>query len=300
MVHLLVVEDSELDRFLVQRLVKSTNDWTADYVSNGRQALQKLKENRYDLILTDVHMPESTGIELLQQVRREQIETPVVVMTARGSEVVAIQALRAGAANYIVKKMLVLELRDVVERVLQADRVVQQESRLLEHLDRTEFSFVLPNESAVLRDAISFLQDTVRHYGRLTESELTLLALGLEEALSNAMIHGNLEVSSDLRELGDGLGYEQLIAARRTEAPYRDRRIALSLVFNQSELKFTITDEGPGFDLKSVPDPTDPDNLCRPCGRGLLLIQSFLDEVSHNAKGNQIAIVKRFRKNSEP
>ena len=295
MVHLLVVEDSELDRFLVERLVRITKDWTAEFVTGGSEALACLKDKRFDLILTDVHMPEMTGIELLQRIRNAQIETPVVVMTAKGSEDLAIQALREGAANYIVKKMLVLELPGIVEKVMQAASCVQQESRLLQHLVRTEVDFLLPNDSAMLRGVIPFIQDAIKRLGRLASSELTLLAIGLEEALSNAMIHGNLEVSSDLREQHDGEAYENLIAQRRKESPYCDRKIALSLAIETNHLKITITDQGPGFDISKILDPTDPENLCRPCGRGLLLIQSFLDEVRHNSRGNQITLVKKFR-----
>jgi anti-sigma regulatory factor (Ser/Thr protein kinase) len=54
-----------------------------------------------------------------------------------------------------------------------------------------------------------------------------------------------------------------------------------------------ITDEGPGFDLSTVPDPGDPENFLKPSGRGLLLVRSFMDEAYHNAKGNVITLVKR-------
>jgi anti-sigma regulatory factor (Ser/Thr protein kinase) len=60
-----------------------------------------------------------------------------------------------------------------------------------------------------------------------------------------------------------------------------------------------IADEGPGFDVTAVPDPTDPENLLKPSGRGLLLIRSFMDEVYHNARGNSITMVKRSSRPSE-
>lgn len=56
-----------------------------------------------------------------------------------------------------------------------------------------------------------------------------------------------------------------------------------------------IRDEGPGFDSTSLPDPTDPVNLEKVSGRGLLLIRTFMDEVRHNPKGNEIVLVKRRR-----
>jgi anti-sigma regulatory factor (Ser/Thr protein kinase) len=59
------------------------------------------------------------------------------------------------------------------------------------------------------------------------------------------------------------------------------------------EAVFVVRDEGPGFDPTSLPDPTDPINLERVSGRGLLLIQTFMDHVEHNETGNQITMIKR-------
>jgi flagellar hook-associated protein 1 FlgK len=62
---------------------------------------------------------------------------------------------------------------------------------------------------------------------------------------------------------------------------------------DENEASFIITDEGPGFHLEEVPDPTADENLERPCGRGLMLIRAFMDEVSYNKTGNEVRLVKR-------
>jgi len=56
---------------------------------------------------------------------------------------------------------------------------------------------------------------------------------------------------------------------------------------------FAVRDEGPGFDVSGIPDPTDPENMLKPSGRGLLLIRTFMDEATHNAAGNEITLVRR-------
>jgi anti-sigma regulatory factor (Ser/Thr protein kinase) len=66
----------------------------------------------------------------------------------------------------------------------------------------------------------------------------------------------------------------------------------------RTEVTFVIADEGPGFDPSRLPDPTDPAQLERVHGRGLLLIRTFMDEVSHNERGNEITMVKRVRPRS--
>jgi anti-sigma regulatory factor (Ser/Thr protein kinase) len=55
---------------------------------------------------------------------------------------------------------------------------------------------------------------------------------------------------------------------------------------------YTIRDDGPGFDPSSLPDPTDPANLDRPCGRGLLLMRTFMDNVIYNDRGNEVTLFK--------
>ena len=61
---------------------------------------------------------------------------------------------------------------------------------------------------------------------------------------------------------------------------------------------FVIRDEGPGFDVSKLPDPTDPANLEKRSGRGLLLMRAFMAEVKHNARGNELTLVWRRRNDS--
>ena len=73
----------------------------------------------------------------------------------------------------------------------------------------------------------------------------------------------------------------------------RIRRIHVLVTLSPSEARFVIRDEGPGFDPESVPDPTDPANLERESGRGLLLMRTFMDEVRFNQAGNEVTLIKR-------
>ncbi len=294
MAEILVVDDSEFDRSIIKRAFRAIGNWNAEFVTGGEEALERLQQRRFDMILTDLHMPEMNGLELLQRVQVREIDTPVVIMTSRGNEELAIKALRSGAANYIVKKMIVLELPGIIESVMHAVSSCQRGSMLLQHLNEASFRFVLPNESGLVREVIPFVQEATRKYGGLKKSELTLLGVAIEEAVSNAMIHGNLEVSSALRE-SDADGYQRLIEQRMKEKPYCDRTIVVSMSIASNRLICSIADEGPGFDVSSIPDPTEPEYLLRASGRGLLLMKSFMDEVCYNSKGNQITLYKNLR-----
>ncbi len=127
--------------------------------------------------------------------------------------------------------------------------------------------------------------------GICNHADRVRLGVGLGEALANAMFHGNLELSSSLRE-ADADAYHTLAEARRRESPYRDRRIEIEVRLARGKAVFVVRDEGPGFDPTALPDPTDPANLEKVTGRGILLMQAFMDHVDFNARGNEVTMVK--------
>src|SRR5262249_37125024 len=114
-------------------------------------------------------------------------------------------------------------------------------------------------------------------------------AIAVEEAMLNAIYHGNLELSSDLRQDGSDL-YQRLAAQRRNEQPYAPRRVRVHARLDGKRGQFVIRDEGPGFDVSKLPDPTDPENVVKLSGRGVLLIRMFMDEVAYNDRGNELTL----------
>ncbi len=292
MTSVLVVDDSAMDRRIAGGLLEKNLGWLVTYAVDGRQALAQLKEQTPDLILTDLQMPELNGLELVQEVKRSHPLIPVVLMTAQGSEIIAVEALEQGAASYVPKDQLGHDLCDTLERVIAAagDRRTQQQ--LMQRILTLDCSFILNNEPSMLTSLVSYLQTLLNDMGLLAEVERLRVGVALEEALLNAAYHGNLEVSSDLRET-DHTAYYQLARERAVKEPYRNRSIYVEAQLNADEVRYTIRDEGPGFNPGDLPDPTDPANLERPCGRGLLLMRTFMDEIQYNDIGNEVVMIKR-------
>jgi anti-sigma regulatory factor (Ser/Thr protein kinase) len=119
----------------------------------------------------------------------------------------------------------------------------------------------------------------------------TRVGIALEEAILNAVYHGNLEISSDLKKNGDE-PFHALARERCLLEPYASRRVRVVSRVGSKKATFGITDEGPGFDVSELPDPTDPENLDKPSGRGLLLMRTFMDEVRYNATGHRCTMTK--------
>lgn len=99
-----------------------------------------------------------------------------------------------------------------------------------------------------------------------TEHEIFAIKLAVEEALVNAIKHGN-----------------QL-------DPDKNVNVSYQVTCERFDIK--IIDEGPGFNPEEVPDPTDPANIERPCGRGLLLIRGFMTDVQYHGRGNVVTMSK--------
>jgi anti-sigma regulatory factor (Ser/Thr protein kinase) len=213
-------------------------------------------------------------------------------MTAHGSEEVAVKALHSGAASYVPKVDLARDLREAVGAVLEATLADRGHRRLMGSLTRTEAEFVLENDSALIPPLIGYLKETLSEMADLDETAVLRVSVALREAVLNAMEHGNLEMDSDLRE-NDGAAYHRVAERRRLEKPYRDRRVTVRVRQTPKEAEYVIRDEGPGFDPAKLPDPLDPANLERASGRGLLLIRTFMTEVRHNGRGNEITLTVR-------
>ena len=115
MARILVVDDSRLDRTLVTQILAVNPTLAVDTAVDGKDALDSVRASQPDLVLTDLVMPEPDGLALVRSIQKEFPVVPVVLMTSQGSEEIAMDALRAGAASYVPKASFGPELRKVVE-----------------------------------------------------------------------------------------------------------------------------------------------------------------------------------------
>ena len=254
-------------------------------------AMQPL--DRAAIVLTD--LPNGTDIGSLETIASSNAPrpTPIVVLTSQENEQLAVKALRAVAASYIPIRLMETELLPTMTTVLAMAKAQKNRMRVMESVTLWHSEFELENDSTLIGPLVRYLQESTQRIGLLTEpGEETRLGIALEEALRNSMHHGNLEVSSALREEDDD-AYYAMVKQRQTELPYSNRRITVRAEFSREYASFTIKDEGPGFDVSEVPDPTDPENVERVCGRGMLLMRTFMDEVTYNDTGNEVTLSKR-------
>lgn len=291
-IKVLIVDDSPIDRKLAGRIVEKTGELTPCFAPDARAALAVVVEDAPAIVVTDLLMPGMGGLELVAELRKRHPLIPVVVMTAHGSEETAVAALSAGAASYVPKRSLASELEETILNVLSVARGAQDERRVYEALTEGRLLFELGHDSADVNALVRWLESIILRLEICDSAEAIQIGVALREALVNAVEHGNLGLDSELKESGPK-AYDAQRTQRKLHEPYTSRRVKVSADICPTELRWTITDQGEGFDPGKVPDPTDPMNLDRSYGRGLLLIRTFMDHVAHNETGNEITMIKR-------
>ena len=139
---ILVVDDEEAIREVISTLLESQG-YPCTICSNGRLALESFQRDTFDLVLSDIVMPEMDGLKLLAELRRIDPDVPVIMVTAMHDIAIALEAIRAGAYDYILKPFEKDQLHLSVDRALEHRRLVLENRTYqsdLEHLvaERTQ------------------------------------------------------------------------------------------------------------------------------------------------------------------
>lgn len=290
MANILVVDDSLVDRRLAIGTLQNGMDCAVLEADSAESALEQMESAvAPDLVLTDLQMPGLSGLDLVERIRGDFPALPVILMTAAGSEDIAAQALKVGAASYVPKKRLGDDLIPTVQRILTGARLEQTHSRLMHNLNRGELDFNIRNDVALIPPLVRVIQEMLRSLPLGDEAERLRVGLAVEEAAKNAVYHGNLEIDSVEKE---GRSMDDLVSERLYTPPYCNRRVTINVAISHDEATFTISDEGPGFD--PAPYETEAFDCDDPRGRGIRLMRTFMDEVTFAESGRQV-VLKKFR-----
>jgi anti-sigma regulatory factor (Ser/Thr protein kinase) len=159
------------------------------------------------------------------------------------------------------------------------------------------------SQIALIEHVITCLQNCIDQFCRLHQLNIVNISLCLREALANAIIHGNLEIPSTLKE-DSWRQFESLVREREILPEFADRQVMIRCRLTTEHITLEVEDQGRGFDpcelraldLASPSALKDPDLINRLSrgGRGLLFIKAFTDQVFWNSAGNCITMIKNF------
>jgi anti-sigma regulatory factor (Ser/Thr protein kinase)/FixJ family two-component response regulator len=292
MPQILVVDAARDERRLVASLLAAAGNWTVVEASGTAHALTMTRLVPLDMVVASLELSDAGGVDLIEELSREQPLLPVIAICGQEGEELAREALRTGASGYVARERLRTDLVPAAERLLSMATAHRGRMSLESLQARQLTTFEMDNDPGCVTAVVQHVSGQCRRFGITSEQEQLRVAVALEEALLNAMIHGNLQVGSELRERSDD-AFRRLVERRRMEPEYASRRVRLSCEVDGERARIVIRDEGPGFDVASLPDPCDPEYVLRASGRGVLLMRTFMDEVVYNAAGNEVTLIKR-------
>jgi DNA-binding NtrC family response regulator len=167
---ILVVDDEQIIRESLSFILKKEG-YNVEEAANGLDALAKHETNPFDIIITDIEMPEMKGVELLKQIRQRTPQVLVVIITAFGSVETAVQALREGAADYILKPINFDDLLYRVKKLCTYHALVIENSLLRQELQRTYDFEQIIGQSMSMKKVFEVIK-------RVARSEGTVLITG--------------------------------------------------------------------------------------------------------------------------
>ncbi len=229
-------------------------------VGDRKTALAIDDIDSFDLVITDL------DVENLAAEPSLNGNTPVclpTMPTAHAGQ--RIKAFKICAANFRRDEFDEDELKHLIATVLDYKiRYVDNEKFVQDLHENIEFE--LPSAISLMHIVLEYLIKRVEKLG-VIKPEKSNLFVALDEAFVNAVKHGN---KYDVKKL-----------------------VRITAEVSKQEARFTIEDEGDGFDVQNIPDPRDPINLFKSSGRGVLFIYNIMDEVKYNERGNRLTMVKK-------
>ncbi len=239
---------------------------TVETLKNRDDALRRDDIEAFDLVITDLDVAGPRG-------GGDQNGGPVCLPHLPDeTDAEHIKAFKICAANYRREGFEEEELKNLVATIL--DYKIRYVDTIESVKDLHEYiEFELPSAISLMHIVLDYLMKRVEKLG-VIKPEQSNLFIALDEAFVNAVKHGNK------------FDAEKLV------------RIAAEV--SGKEARFTIEDEGEGFDVHNIPDPLDPENLFKTSGRGVLFIFNIMDEVAYNDRGNRLTMVKKAAEPTEP
>ncbi|MGD9849379.1 MAG: sigma-54-dependent transcriptional regulator, partial [Desulfuromonas sp.] len=168
MARILIVDDEEKIRAILAYILEEVGHQVAE-AANGLQALEQLDADGFDLVISDMRMDGMDGLELLAAIRERELGCPVVFITAYATLESAVEALRLGAADYLVKPFEEQSVALAIERALGVKRLLTENLRLKQQLTKTQSPGVFASEA--MRKIQSLAQ-------RVANSDATVLLQG--------------------------------------------------------------------------------------------------------------------------
>jgi serine/threonine-protein kinase RsbW len=264
---ILIVDDHD-DLSTALKEVFSKTGYFVKTMESRDEAVQLGEKHDYDVVITDLDGDKAFPNETTEEADEADENTCLPTIEEGESERSFVRAFKICATNFRREDFKEDELKHVFETVLNYKAQFVDKTQLVSHI-REKIEFEFPSAISLMHSILDYLMKRVEKVG-VINPESSNLFIALDEAFVNAVKHGN-----------------------KFDA---DKVVRVSAEVSPTEARFTIEDEGEGFDVQSIPDPRNPENLFKSSGRGVLFIYNIMDEVKYNERGNRLTMIKKSDK----
>jgi serine/threonine-protein kinase RsbW len=255
---ILIIDDNDDLATALSSVFAETGHYI-EIAENRNDALSIDNITSFDLVVTDLD-----GDKCFSGLNGNGNQ-PTCLPTINADNNENIKAFKLCAANFRRDGFNENELKNFVETILDYKAQFVDRTEVVQNLHE-KIEFELPSAIATMHSVLDYLMKRVEKIG-VIDVEQSNLFIALDEAFVNAVKHGNKFDSQKL--------------------------VRITAEVSAKEAKFTIEDEGEGFKVSEIPDPTNPENLFKTSGRGVMFIYNIMDEVKYNERGNRLEMIKR-------
>lgn len=259
---ILIVDDHDDLRSALKEVFSKTG-YFVKATESREEAVRLEKTEDYDIVITD--LDGDKAFPKNSNAAEADGNTCLPENNGNDTDRSHIKAFKVCATNFRRDEFNEEELKNLFETVLNYKSQFVDKTDTVKQI-REKIEFVLPSAISLMHSILDYLMARVEKVG-IVNAESSNLFIALDEAFVNAVKHGNKFDAGKL--------------------------VKVSAEVSTVEARFTVEDEGEGFDVSAIPDPLDPENLFKTSGRGVLIIHNIMDEVKYNERGNRIEMTKK-------
>ncbi len=251
------------------------------------EGVSKFIELKPDLVILDIDTSSENGFRALRELIYADPQAQVIGIGTSPDVAPAMECIRHGAKDYLLKPLDMEDLLGSIERVNNHQRVIRTTSEPdFDCIQAEEKRLVFGNDP----EKIPCIINQATYNAPAICPDIVMLKTALSEIVLNAIEHGNLGITMKEKSVAtDTDEYKALFSERRNDPRYKDRVVTLEMYMDREKLVYTITDQGEGFDYKTIFDNDPCEHIGS--GLGLFIVRSFFSEVVFEGCGNKVRLV---------
>ncbi len=283
---LLLLESDDSVQEMVQSIVLD-HDLAMQTAYNMEDALRLISQGRTFAFTFNLKLITTDPIEFARKLKRDYPDLLLLAILGEKHKGIMIELLQVGTYACLGTPLQAGDLTYNLSKII-ANSTETHNPFAMKYEER---SLVMPNDfSLVMQVAKSLVDSTLPP----NEKNRYHIILGLSEIINNAIEHGNLGITfEEKRDSLKASRFYPLAIERAHREPYKDRVVTIrSRVFpSQRRIEYFVSDQGTGFNWRSLPDPKDKENLLNRNGRGVMMARYAFDEMTYNEIGNEVTLV---------